>query len=380
MRNYLAKVLEYHNSARTVVDYIHNVNPNHRDAIFYETLIKKAHNDDELALLIETTRRDLNTTTAGRQRQGINQQIHFAEQEFTAMDWECSRVDPRWNNTLSIIMLRHPIERHLSEFFYSGPGSVLALDAKKLFDSNINYPYRKKVQKILRDELPLWLNATGGDRRSLSWFFGGYYTDNFQVRALAGCARGSCLNSKNLTSKENATLSKGIQFALNTPFTNPNGACTMYLDTKGKIMKTCSFAPTQTCPYGCDTPCFYPVPAWGPIEHLDLSRAISALNSYDAVFLTESLDNYDQYAFLADVVGVPHNATFSLQKKNTNTKKINNREKTHFYRDLLMNLTLDELYERLHKENDLEIQLFEYAVKLNQEMIKYWKTESGWID
>ena len=144
-------------------------------------------------------------------------------------------------------------------------------------------------------------------------------------------------------------------------------------------MDTCTFAPTEGCPYGCDTPCFYPAPAWGPIGNTDLSRAIAALNSYDAVFLTESLDNDDQFDFLTDVMGLRHHATFSLKSRRTNIKKRNDREKTHFYRDLLMHLDLDYLHGRLQRENNLEIQLYEYAVKLNQQMIKYWKDERRWI-
>ncbi len=37
--------------------------------------------------------------------------ISYYEQESHAMDWRCPQVDDRWNDTLSIISLRHPIER-----------------------------------------------------------------------------------------------------------------------------------------------------------------------------------------------------------------------------------------------------------------------------
>ena len=64
--------------------------------------------------------------------------------------------------------------------------------------------------------------------------------------------------------------------------------------------------------------------------------------------------------------------------QNENTEKTSEREKTHIYRDMLLNLTLNELYDRIHRENVLEIELFNYAVRLNREMVAQWKEESGW--
>ncbi len=37
--------------------------------------------------------------------------VSYYEQESHAMDWRCPQIDGRWNDTLSIIALRHPIER-----------------------------------------------------------------------------------------------------------------------------------------------------------------------------------------------------------------------------------------------------------------------------
>ena len=75
------------------------------------------------------------------------------------------------------------------------------------------------------------------------------------------------------------------------------------------------------CPNGCNGPCDYPVSAWGPLDQKDVSNAIQALDQYDAVFITETFANDDQAAFLADVMGVPHNASFSLMNQNENTEK-----------------------------------------------------------
>lgn len=99
---------------------------------------------------------------------------------------------------------------------------------------------------------------------------------------------------------------------------------------------------------------------------------------FDLVFLTETLDHNNQAAFLADVMGVPRNAAFSLRKKNAKMRKSSEREKTHFYQDLLRNLTLEGLSWQIHEENELEIELFEYAVELNRKKVERWKEESGW--
>jgi hypothetical protein len=38
-------------------------------------------------------------------------EVSYYEQESHAMDWRCPQIDDRWNDALSIISLRHPIER-----------------------------------------------------------------------------------------------------------------------------------------------------------------------------------------------------------------------------------------------------------------------------
>ena len=367
MRSYLARVMKYHGNPRTRIDYIKNI----KSQDIRDHLIRNW---------------DLVNSTAA-QSEAKKHQIHYAEQEFQSMDWECSRVDPRWNHTLSVIVLRHPVERHLSEFFYSGPGKRQQLDTQKLFGEDTKLRYKKGLIKMITRELPGWLDDTRIKTRGMVWFFYRQYTDNFQLRALAGCARGSCLDSMNLTLTEKVIIDKGAATYLNTTYTNPDGACTTYFNEKIKLLKPCGMRGltakvkgASLCPNGCDGPCDYPVSAWGPLDQKDLSHAIHALNQYDAVFITETLDNDDQAAFLADVMGVPPNATFSLRNKNTNTEKTSERERTHFYRDLLLNLTLNELYDRIHHENSLEIELFDYAVKLNSQMVAQWKEESGWTE
>jgi hypothetical protein len=92
LRTYIRNVFEYHGLSRDVADY--------------ENMRKVA-----------TTYNQTNTNTTGL---SSKYDISYVEQEYFPLDWQCSRIDPRWQESLSIIVLRHPIERHLSEFFFSG--------------------------------------------------------------------------------------------------------------------------------------------------------------------------------------------------------------------------------------------------------------------
>ena len=91
----------------------------------------------------------------------------------------------------------------------------------------------------------------------------------------------------------------------------------------------------------------------------------------------------DQSAWRSDVLGVPREASSELfsggNMRNYGVEKHGVREKTHFYRDLLERLAKD-VSDLLHEENVLEIQLFEYAVELNQIWTEQWKREVGWMD
>ena len=102
---------------------------------------------------------------------------------------------------------------------------------------------------------------------------------------------------------------------------------------------------------------------------------------FATILLTETMDDVDQVAFLADVMGVPHNITSkSTKQRNVNMVKENNREKTHHYRDLISNLTYPYLVDSFVEENSLEIELYDYAVKLNKLMTERWKRKVQWSD
>lgn len=309
------------------------------------------------------------------------------------MDWQCKNVDPRWNNSLNVIVLRHPIERHFSEYFYSGPPATgefdgvqfgiknnnLQIDRSKLYT---NKTYTHALSMYIQEHLQDWAQS-GADNTNLKWFFGRHYTDNFQLRTLSGCSGGNCLQEKNITrgnlksihkfhpsnSTNNGTIGKKSIDSL----------CTMHPFYQG--MDTCS-KDQEVCKTVCDGPCFYPTSASGPVDETDLSRAIHALEGFDIILLTETLDNEDQKALLADVMGVPRNITMATgkQKANINTQKKDERERTHYYRDLISNLTYPHFVDSFIAENRLEIELYDHAVRLNEEMTDQWKREVEWDD
>lgn len=370
-----------------------------------------------------------NTTNAAR-RNAVPK-VYYIEQEWLSMDWKCRANDPRWNNALSIISLRHPIERHLSEYFYSGPpakgkfmghqfGSpqvlrnnqtFIGLDKSNKLQINhtqlyVNRTYTHLLSMFLQENLGPWLDESNeSNSTAMKWYFGQYYTDNSQLRALAGCAASSegdknnnddddddaCLNTRLMgvetdkTSRIRKNIHENHPNNANSTTTTPitggiiDSVCTMHPFYKN--IDHCNKSP-EVCPNGCDGPCFYPAISRGPLSSTDLSRAKFALEGFDIILLTETLDDIDQMAFLADVLGIPRNVTIPSGKSraNINTKKDSTREKTHYYRDLMYNLTFNRrLVQRLLDENALEIELYEYAVELNRRMVESWKREVGVI-
>jgi len=314
-------------------------------------------------------------------------QIHYIEHEFQTMDWQCPQVDPRWRESLRLVVLRHPIERHLSEFFFSGSGKRFPIDKQQLY---VNDAYTNELAQFMSVQVPKWMKLIGnhqekeGIEGQFNMMFDRKYTDNFQLRALAGCSLGDCLKEKNVTDEQ---MNKINQFhPLSYSYSAPVPRCTQYyrkVDKPSALFDQCAKAGRviSECPRGCDGPCFFPSAAWGKMDREDLTRAITALKEFDAVLLTEKLNEEDQANFLSDILGVPRDAAFSLVKRDINSNsgvvKSDEREKTHFYRDLLVNLKLKDVIRKLYEENQLEIEFFNYGVQLNQMMIDQWKMETG---
>eukprot|EP00569_Conticribra_weissflogii_P010236 CAMPEP_0171386158 /NCGR_PEP_ID=MMETSP0879-20121228/39352_1 /TAXON_ID=67004 /ORGANISM="Thalassiosira weissflogii, Strain CCMP1336" /LENGTH=375 /DNA_ID=CAMNT_0011898475 /DNA_START=481 /DNA_END=1609 /DNA_ORIENTATION=- len=342
----------------------------------------------------------------------------YVEQEFLPMDWNCPKSDPRWEvsdlelhfamssyalgkifcefqlcmfylvdaqDSLSIVVLRHPIERHMSEFFYKGPGgnreNGFKLDKQKL---HTDEEYSQQLSEFIYKYLPPWMAKKGsGPHRQrdndFKWFFiGEVYMDNFQLRSLAGCSSGECMKRYHMRKGKLERMEEG--FRASTGFyTEPISACTNFFDVMCK-----PHLDKRLCRNRVDGPCFYPAVAWGDMSEDDLARGIKALEAFDVVLLMEKLNDEDQSAFFADVMGVHRDVTFSFnnmssEAMNSQVGKASPREVTHFYRDILSRFELlRDVQNLLYEENRLEIALFERAIELNSLMIDQWKTETKW--
>mmetsp|Transcript_20768 Transcript_20768/g.43666 ORF Transcript_20768/g.43666 Transcript_20768/m.43666 type:complete len:459 (+) Transcript_20768:55-1431(+) len=304
--------------------------------------------------------------------------IYYVEQEFSTMDYKCPIIDPRWNNSLRIITLRHPIERHISEFFFSGPGQHFPIHRDQLY---VNQTYTKELSEYLNQNVPLWMERDGGGKGMEGKFemlFGRFYVDNFQLRALAGCSSRECLEEKNISDEQMLDEIRS-RHPSEQSYAKPVPKCTYFFTSQKQTgtFQLCSKRQKKQCSNGCDGPCFYPSVAWGEMTANDVDRAVKALEAYDVVLLMETFDEEDQSAWLSDVMGVPRDADFALSKrdaKNSVVEKSNKREKTHFYRDLF-EILAPEVLSRVEDENKLEIMFFDRAVEINNIKTCQWERD-----
>lgn len=438
MRKYLDAALEHHGQSRTLQQFLNNI-PDREEATRHFPFLnsqQKAmaeHYYDNLNNLTNSTKAEEDEpktkTTARQQQQQQHDKVYYIEQEFSTMDWECRNTDPRWNaSTLSIILLRQPIERHLSEFFYSGapargtfegkqfgaPALVgngrlrsrfnkLHVDREKLYAKK-NETYARLLSAFLGENLRVWAESRPPRWGTFfKWFFDHHYRDNFQVRALAGCASGECLDEKNISGQHREHMMRESHHSFATINEN-NATIAITSSSSIGIDSVCTMHPfypkrskciddKKTCPLNCDGPCFYPAAAWGPLQENDLTRAKHSLEGFDLVLLTESFDTKVQLAFLSDVMGIPREILASYTSEmsnltenskrgelNINSQKSGSREKTHYYRDLMSNLMLPHLVNSLFEENRMEIELYDHAVRLNKAMTERWKREVDWSD
>ena len=242
-----------------------------------------------------------------------------------------------------------------------------------------NETYAKELAAFVDEVFPLWMKegdeASAKGRASSRTFrarqkdereFGRFYTDNFQLRALAG----------------QSTDQKRARTLISPP---DSANCTAYFIYSDLLFDSCNKGvPMPECPSGCDGPCFYETTAWETLTREDLEHAKRSLESFDAVLLTERLNDDVQSDFLTDLVGVPRDSKFApknkAEGKNSRVEKEDEREKTHFYRDLLKGLGLRKLLAMVRRENSLEIELFGYAEKPNEVQIGRWRAETTGLD
>mmetsp|Transcript_16230 Transcript_16230/g.32195 ORF Transcript_16230/g.32195 Transcript_16230/m.32195 type:complete len:503 (-) Transcript_16230:302-1810(-) len=329
-----------------------------------------------------------------------NPKILYVEEEFRPMSYDCPATDPRWRDTLSVTVLRHPIERHMSEFFYHGPGKALMpLNRTRLY---VDEEYTEKISNFLMEKVPRWIRRTDNARsnhyneeeeESLENFrlpfFSRHYTDNLQLRAFAGCSTRECIEQ---TSMKNEVTEDEISFIEEKrkikidSYSSPNWRCAGDENPIGYCISD-----HEVCPNGCEGPCKFPSISFGKLTKDDLERGEKSLEAFDVVLITETFDDATQREFLADVLSAPRE--FGIGNDNSflshdygtdngggvwNSARNHDKQETNtFYRTLLRNLAIDA-YDVLVDENELELEFYRYAVELNKMQVEQWKSEVRW--
>ena len=186
--------------------------------------------------------------------------------------------------------------------------------------------------------------------------FGRHYTDNFQLRSLAGVSDSDQQPISNVVSQN----------------------CTLYFAAVDKLYDRCNKLYTDSCPTGCNGPCLYETKAMGQLQQSDLDHAKKMLESFDGILINEDLDDERHSDFLSDLTGVSRDSSFALKnikERNTRVEKGKKDEKVHYYRNLLQKLGLDGILTSMETENELELKLYEYARELNKNMLDQWEEE-----
>ena len=255
-----------------------------------------------------------------------------------------------------------------------------------------NSTYTRELASMVNATLPLWMkrnhaypqevtHAKARKERNKHWkprLFGRHYTDNFQLRSLAGCSSGDCLNDVRLDEAAKERLRSQLPTSMSPG--NDTSVCTQYFVTKSLLFDPCSKHYSDECSQGCKAPCFYETDAMGKMGRKHLARALSSLASFDAILIMDRQDDDRQSDFLADLMGVPRDAPFALKNAadgNRRVEKATPRERRSFYRGLLRRLGLGRLGAALHHENALDVQLYGQALRMNERMLAAWENETA---
>lgn len=196
------------------------------------------------------------------------------------------------------------LQRHLSEFFYYGPG-----DRGRLGELHQSQNYSMEFTEEIRKALPKWIEE-GINTTKQTGCVGRFFTENFQTQALAGDTH-----------------------SLPRPYNGRPESCF----PKERLRNRCTSR-------GCDGPCSYgssPCRYRGKFsrggvaigakmtDNVQSQRAMEVLESFDIVLLTETFDEIEQAEFVADVFNVPlMNASLAnMEKLNVRIDRSTAKEK-----------------------------------------------------
>ena len=252
-------------------------------------------------------------------------------QEWRAMPRECPFHDPLWNKSINVIVLRNPIDRQLSEFFYSGYGRKVR-KMKRLGEKvKVDATYEKEAVELMKVLIPSWMENKKSYGR-------GGYSHNYQLHMISG-----------VTDDIPKTL-------------------------KGQVSKT-----------WFDGPCSYGRAVYGGVypghatTEESLRYAKAALKEYSMVLITETLSKPEQAEMVASMVGVPESvATLAKQRSNVRTNAVKTKKNTLFkgYADLIQRHD-PEFYDFVVRNMTglLDIELYQHALEVNRNKTAQWRLE-----
>lgn len=248
-------------------------------------------------------------------------------QEWSAMPWNCPSRDPLWNKSINVIVLRDPIERQLSEFFYSGKGSsnlTMSRLGQRVKEDEV---YEKEAIALMKELVPIWMDE-GRDKAPRRCF-----NANYQTRMISGIT------------------------------TSPPKDISLLPKVKWR-----------------DGPCSFGPGSYGgartnhTVDSTALEHAKAAVREFEILLLTETLSQPEQAAMVAHMVGVPESvATLARQRSNTKTNVAQSKSAVFKgYGDMVKRHDAN-LYELLRSTSELDIELYDYAVQMNREKTERWK-------
>jgi hypothetical protein len=249
-------------------------------------------------------------------------------QEWSAMPWECPFEDALWNQSINVIVLRDPIERQLSEFFYSGKGSSNGTMNRLGKAVKTDARHEKAAVALMKELVPIWMEQGRNEAPTRN------FNANYQTKMISGI----------------------------TPRKPENMTDRKFIWRKG--------------------PCSYGRGTYGgarPNHNVtleSLQRAKAALKEFDLVLLTETLSKPEQAAMVADIVRVPE-SVMTLEKGRANTRTdVTTTKNAAFkgYADMLKR-NAPEVYELLRSTSELDIELYEHAVEVNRAKTERWRWE-----
>lgn len=288
--------------------------------------------------------------------------VTYYEQEAYAMDWKCPKHDAqRWRDSLSVVALRNPIERHLSEFFYSGPGRFGRL---KELHKEQNYN-DGEFAKLLRIKLPNWIEEGMAVTRKRGCLRR-HFSDEFQVRALSG----------ELSGNDKGPL----------PYYQPRQDCSVHILINGTFVNN---AQCGNCNIFCDGPCSYGnhwrggIRGGREVTDESLAKAKSVLRNFDVVLITEMMSEDNTVQMMADITGVPlgnknNGASLLIDEKKVRSSgqaMATVEQKMTYYQSILKEAEADDMLKLIERHSQYEILLYEEATQINREIVAQWTEE-----